>query len=70
MNGVIITISGPAHSKKGYLTAVISTMLREVGVDVTVQVTSHNKVKFEKTQQELLDAIKGTKVLIMEQKTA
>jgi hypothetical protein len=65
-----IVIQGPDKSKKGYLMSLIAKALEAHGVEVLVQgAETHNKVKLEKTAEEIDLKIAGLKVLLTEQQT-
>ena len=67
-----IEVTGPEHSGKGHVIALIAHMLREHGVDVIVQGEhTHNAAKMLKDEIELLNKIdeKHVKVLITEMQT-
>jgi len=67
-----IEVTGPEHSGKGHVIALIARMLREQGVEVVVQGEhSHNATKMLKEEIDLLNKIdeKHVKVLITEMQT-
>ncbi len=65
-----IEISGPDKSGKGHAIALIAKKLRELGLNVVVQSEeTHNAVKMEKTQEELVERLKDIEFRVMELQT-
>ena len=67
---VIINVSGPDKSGKGYYISAITHALESIGVTVLVQGgETHNKDKLTKTDDEIRSKLNGRSVLILEQQT-
>jgi len=67
---VQIEISGPAHSRRGYLMVEIARVLRGFGCEVALQGEgTHLAQKVELTEAELIEKLAGVKVQITELQT-
>lgn len=64
---VQIEVSGPAHSRRGYLMVEIARVLRGYGCEVTLQGEgTHLAQKVELTEAELIEKLAGVEVRITE----
>jgi thymidylate kinase len=68
-NTIIIAVTGSDHTGKSSVIAAIAHKLEELGSDVQVQMIGSIPKKITKSDKVLMDRIKDTTVLIMEQKT-
>lgn len=68
-NTIIISVTGSDHTGKSSVIAAIAHKLEELGSDVQVQMIGSIPKKITKSDKVLMDRIKDTTVLIMEQKT-
>jgi len=67
---VIINVTGPDKSGKGYYISAITHALTSLGVNVLVQGgDTHNKNKLEKSNDEIHQKLAGRSVVILEQQT-
>jgi len=67
---VQIEISGPAHSKRGYMMVEIARVLRSFGCDVILQGEgSHLVNKVELSDAEISEKLQGVEVRITELQT-
>lgn len=67
---VQIQVTGPAHSKKGYIMIEIARKLRELGCDVLLQgESSHLQEKAEISDEDAALKLQGQSVMITELKT-
>lgn len=65
-----IQVSGPEHSKKGYIMVEIARVLREAGCEVTLQgEETHLVEKAALTDDSIRSKIAGQKVVITEMQT-
>jgi thymidylate kinase len=69
-NSILINVSGPDKSGKGHLVALIAHFLEAEGLDIVVQGgESHNAKKMAKPDQELIERLKGMRIVLTEQRT-
>lgn len=70
MENIMVTVSGPDKSGKGYVIAAIAHALENFGVNVQVQGSeTHNKAKLEKTDEEISTKLSEKVVYVIEQQT-
>lgn len=70
INSLMIVVTGPDKSGKGYVIASIAHCLEHLGCEVIVQgAETHNAPKLAKTDEELIARLKGQKIVIIEQQT-
>lgn len=67
---ITIHVSGPKQSGKGHVMALVTKKLRELGLTVVLQGEgTHNAPKMEKEHAAVIERLKDTDILILEQQT-
>lgn len=68
---VNIQVTGPTHSKKGYIMALVAKTLRDAGCEVHLQGEETHLVEKIKTEDEVIKTkLEGQKIVITELQTS
>ena len=68
---ITIIIEGPEKSGKSHAIALIGKHIKRLGCDVTIQSeNTHNADKLAKDEDELLECLRNTRIVIKEMQTS
>ena len=68
---ITIIIEGPEKSGKSHAIALIGKYLKSLGCNVTIQAeNTHNADKLAKEEDELLECLRNTQIVIKEMQTS